>query len=211
MIKIKWFGHSMWKISNDKISIITDPFNFIGYKLPVSETADIVLISHAHSDHNNSALICGDPAIVKAVGKFNIAGINIQTYHTYHDEEKGRKRGNNLLMKFDLEGKTFLHCGDLGHMITEEFIRDIGNVDVMFIPVGGYYTIKAETAKEIVDKIDPIIVFPMHYKTKVVDYPIDQLCEYLKYVDDHKHQNSNEIELTKADFVTKRTITLNYE
>jgi len=130
MIKVKWFGHSMWKISNDKISIITDPFNFIGYKLPVGETADVVLISHAHSDHNNSALICGDPAIVKAVGKFNIAGINIQTYHTYHDEEKGRKRGNNLLMK---------------------------------------------------------------------------------YVDDHKHQNSNEIELTKADFTTKRTITLNYE
>jgi L-ascorbate metabolism protein UlaG (beta-lactamase superfamily) len=114
-------------------------------------------------------------------------------------------------MKFDIEGKTFLHYGDLGHMITDELIRNIGNVDVMFIPVGGYYTIKAETAKEIVDKIDPVIVFPMHYKTKVVDYPIDQLCEYLKYVDDHKHQNSNEIELTKADFTTKRTITLNYE
>ena len=211
MIRLKWFGHSMWKISTNDISIITDPFADIGYTMPTAETADIILSSHDHFDHNNFELIGGNPEIIKTEGKFNISGINIQTFHTYHDETKGSERGDNLLMKFELEERTFLHCGDIGHMISDELIKEIGNVDVLFIPIGGYFTINAETAKKIVDKIDPIIIFPMHYKTDVLNFPIKPIEEYLKLSDYHSHHNSNQIELTDDDFVSNRTITLNYE
>jgi len=201
----------MWKISNDNVSIITDPFADIGYKMPTTETADIILSSHDHFDHNNFELIDGNPEIIKTEGKFNITGIDIQTFHTFHDDTKGSERGDNLLMRFELDGRTFLHCGDLGHMISDELIEEIGNVDVLMIPIGGHYTIDAKTAKSIADKIDPIIVFPMHYKTDVLDFPIKPVAEYLKLIDDHYHQNSNQIELTEDDFISKQTVTLNYE
>ncbi|MCK5052370.1 MAG: MBL fold metallo-hydrolase [Candidatus Cloacimonetes bacterium] len=211
MIRLKWFGHSMWKISNDNVSIITDPFTDIGYKMPTTETADIILSSHDHFDHNNFELIGGNPEIIKIEGKFNISGINIQTFQTFHDETKGSERGDNLLMKFELDGRTFLHCGDLGHMISDELIEEIGDIDVLMIPIGGHYTIDAKTAKSIADKIDPTIVFPMHYKTDVLDFPIKPVEEYLKLVDDNYHQNSNQIELAEDDFSSNQTITLNYE
>ena len=211
MIRLKWFGHSMWKISNDNVSIITDPFTDIGYKMPTAETADIILCSHDHFDHNNFELIGGNPEIIKIEGKFNIAGIKIQTFHTFHDETKGNDRGDNLLMKFELDGRVFLHCGDLGHMISDKLIQEIGDIDVLLIPVGGHYTIDAKIAKSIADKIGPIIVFPMHYKTEVLDFPIKPKEDYLKLVDDHYHLNSNQIELTEDSFISNQTITLNYE
>lgn len=211
MIRLKWFGHSMWKISTSDISIITDPFTDIGYTMPTAETADIILSSHDHFDHNNFELIGGSPEIIKTEGKFKISGINIQTFLTYHDETKGSERGDNLLMKFELEGRTFLHCGDLGHMISDELVNEIGNVNVLFIPVGGHFTINAETAKKIVDKIDPVIIFPMHYKTAVLTFPIKYKEDYLKLIKNHHHHNSNQIELTDDDFCSKQTITLNYE
>ena len=106
MIKVKWFGHSMWKISTGDISIITDPFTDIGYSMPSAETADIILSSHDHFDHNNFELIGGNPKIIKTAEIFKVSGINIQTFLTYHDEKKGSERGENLLMKFGLEGRT---------------------------------------------------------------------------------------------------------
>ena len=118
MLNIKWFGHSMWKIWNEKVSIITDPFTDIGYPMPENETADIILSSHDHFDHNNIQLIKGNPQVVNTKGKFEIKGVKIETFPVWHDETRGSERGNNLLMKFTISGKTFLHCGDLGHIST---------------------------------------------------------------------------------------------
>ena len=211
MINIKWFGHSMWKIWNEKVSIITDPFTDIGYPMPENETADIVLSSHDHFDHNNIQLIKGNPQIVNTEGKFEIAGVKIETFPVWHDETQGSERGSNLLMKFTMSGKTFLHCGDLGHICTADVISKLGKIDVLFIPVGGFYTIDAKTAKEIVEMINPVIVFPMHYKTAVLDFPIAKIEEYLKLTDDHKQISKNEIELTEEDFAKSNTIILDYK
>lgn len=211
MINVKWFGHSMWKISNNDIAIIIDPFTDIGYAMPTAETADIILSSHDHFDHNNYALIGGNPEIIKTEGKFNIAGIDIHAFHTFHDETNGSERGDNLLLRFNLDNKIFLHCGDIGHMISDGLCEEIGKVDVLLIPIGGHFTINAQTAKKIVDKLKPKIVFPMHYKTDVLDFPIKPVEEYLKLIDDHHHFNSTQIELTEDSFVSKQTITLNYE
>ncbi len=210
MLRIKWFGHSMWKITNGVVSVITDPFTDIGYPMPTTETADIILSSHDHFDHNNFDLIGGKPEIIKTEGTFSIGGVKIQTFLTYHDETKGSQRGNNLLMKFKLEEKVFLHCGDIGHMFSDELIKEIGHIDVLFIPIGSHYTISAETAKKITDKLSPIIVFPMHYKTSVLNFPIKPVEEYLELIDNHHHINSNQIGLAEDDFKAQQTITLNY-
>ena len=212
MINVKWFGHSMWKVWNDQISIITDPFTDIGYKLPVNETADIVLSSHDHFDHNNLSLIKGCPKIIRSEGKYQIKDSDIKMISVFHDESSGEKRGNNLLMKFTVSGKTFLHCGDLGHDLLDDTVSKIENIDVIFIPVGGFYTINAVTAKNIVDKLNPAIVFPMHYKTEVLDFPIATYEEYLSLTEDRiRKVDSNAIILDDKDFNIRQTIILDYD
>ena len=90
-------------------------------------------------------------------------------------------------------------------------IGKLGRIDVLFIPVGGFYTIDAKTAKTIVEMIKPTIVFPMHYKTPVLDFPIATIEEYLKLVDDYKQISANEIKLTEEDFAKSHTIILDYK
>ena len=211
MLNIKWFGHSMWKIWNDEITIITDPFTDIGYKMPENETADILLSSHDHFDHNNYSLIKGNPEIVKSAGDFNVKGVHITMIPTRHDETKGKERGENLLMKFVISGKTLLHCGDLGHLLSDEIFNELGNIDVLFIPAGGFFTIDVDTVQTIVEKINPGIVFPMHYKTDAIDFTIAGKEAYLNLIDDLREYDSNEIILKEDDFDKKQTIILNYE
>lgn len=211
MIFVKWFGHSMWKIWNNDVSIITDPFNDIGYPMPQNETADIVLSSHNHYDHNNFSLISGDFQKINEVGKSKISGVEIEAFPTWHDEAGGKKRGSNLLIKFELSGKTFLHCGDLGHDLDDKMISILGKIDVLFIPVGGYYTIDAITVKSIVDKLKPKIVFPMHYKTDIIDFPIAKKEAYLQLISEYWQIDSNIIKLDEIDFTKKQTLILNYQ
>jgi len=201
----------MWKISNEKVSIITDPFTNIGYPMPKNETADIVISSHDHFDHNNFSLVKGNPEIIKAEGEFDVNGVHFKMFPEWHDENLGKDRGQILLMKFNLDGKNFLHCGDLGRMLPDKTIAELGKVDVIFIPVGGYYTIDAKTAKAIVDKLNPSIVFPMHFKTSVLDFPIAKVDEYLQLIDNYRKIDGNTIVLSENDFQTDQTILLDYE
>jgi len=211
MLKVKWFGHSMWKIWNEDTTVVTDPFTDIGYKVPSEEKADIVMSSHAHFDHNNVSIIKGNPRIISTAGEFEAGKISIKTIPVWHDEEKGKQRGSNLLMKFRLSDLEFLHCGDLGHLPDDDVYSELGNVDVLFIPVGGFYTIDAPTALKIVKKLDPKITFPMHYKTPVLDFPIAGIDEYLKLIDDHLKIDSTEVEIGKYLTDQNTTIILNYE
>lgn len=210
MIRIKWFGHSMWKIWNEKISLIIDPFDDIGYAMPQNETANLVFSSHDHHDHNNFSLIAGNFQKVYKAGKYNFSGVEIEAIPTWHDEAGGSKRGSNLLFKFNLEGKNFLHCGDLGHDLNTDMIAAIGHIDVVFIPIGGVYTIDAETAFKIVKKIDPAITFPMHYKTEVLNFPIATVTEYLELIGSYRKVDANSLVLKDSDFQTKQTIIMSY-
>lgn len=210
MINIKWFGHSMWKIWNDQISLITDPFTAIGYKLPSHETADIVLSSHDHFDHNNFSLIKGDPAIFNQPGIYQHKGIKITNFPVWHDDTEGSQRGANLLMKFSLAGKNFLHCGDLGHIPEQEVITKLGNIDILFVPIGGFYTIDADQAKQLIDLLSPVITFPMHYKTAVLDFPIASAEPFQKLFPNFRKIENNTFTLQATDFTAAQVIFLNY-
>ena len=129
----------------------------------------------------------------------------------WHDDKGGSQKGSNLLMKFTISGKNFLHCGDLGHILDKGTLNKLGQIDVLFIPVGGNYTIDALEAKTIVDALSPIIVFPMHYKTDVLEFPIAAKESYLNLINDLVEVTSNEIELNESDFTNSKTIILNYE
>ena len=115
-MKIKWLGHASFLIISDSgLKIITDPY-VTGGDLSygqIKESADIVTVSHDHTDHNNVAAVQGSPRVVR--GAAEVKGIKFNGIPTYHDDTGGGKRGKNTIICFEIDGMRVCHLGDLGH------------------------------------------------------------------------------------------------
>jgi L-ascorbate metabolism protein UlaG (beta-lactamase superfamily) len=199
-MKIKYLAHASFLITSDNgTAIVNDPYSVapnLKYK-PLSESAQIVTMSHGHGDHNNVKGVKGNPRVIKEAGKAEAAGIPVRGLASYHDEVKGSKRGNNVIFCFAVDGLNVCHLGDLGHELGDKEAAEIGPVDVLMVPVGGFYTIDASEATEVVRKLKPRVVIPMHYKTELLDFPITGVEEFLKGKKNVKKPNSSEIEIKK--------------
>ena len=162
---ITYIGHSSFKIRGKHVTIITDPFNenAVGLKFPKNLTADIVTVSHDHDDHNFSSQIGGNPYVIGGPGEYEVKGISIYGIRAFHDTQKGAERGKNTMYRMEIDGMTVLHAGDLGHEPSDDMLEEMGNVNVLLIPVGGFYTIDAKTAAAVVHEIEPSVVIPMHF------------------------------------------------
>ncbi|MCX6004779.1 MAG: MBL fold metallo-hydrolase [Chloroflexi bacterium] len=199
-MKIKWLGHSCFLLTSEKgTRILMDPFTAGQYQnYPVvKETVDIVTISHGHPDHNNVAAASGNPEIVKESGTRNIKGVSIKGINVWHDENKGKERGENIIFCLEVDGVQLCHVGDLGHSLSGEQISEIGSVDVLLIPIDGVFTIDAGTAKKVCDALKPKLVIPMHYKTDSCDWPQWSAKDFVKDVKNVRHVESSEVEITK--------------
>lgn len=165
-VQITWLGHACFLIvAGDGTRVLTDPFDgTVGYDLPAVQ-ADVVTVSHGHFDHNNIGVVQGSPQVMDSPGKRSFGGVRIRGVQTYHDTKGGAVRGPNTVFIVETDGMTICHAGDLGHNPSDEAVKNIGEVDVLLIPVGGTYTLDAKGALEVVRKFDPRIVIPMHYKT----------------------------------------------
>ncbi len=169
---IKYLGHSSFFIKSKDARLVTDPFDSsIGIKFPKVE-ADIVTVSHSHSDHSNAKSVEGNPLVITMPGEFEKNGIRIFGYQSFHDKEKGAQRGEDILYKIEAEGISILHCGDLGVVLDDAFVDAVGDADVLMVPVGGFYTIDSSEALELVKKIEPSIIIPMHYNQSKLDQKI---------------------------------------
>ncbi len=180
-MKIRYLAHASFLITSASgTRIVTDPYTVNAgtrYR-PVNETADIVTVSHGHGDHNNVASVKGRPQVVRDSAE--VKGIKIKAIPVFHDTSGGKERGRNTVFCFDVDGVRVCHCGDLGHKFTDKQLSEIGKVDVLFIPVGGFFTIDARTAGEVADQVGAAVTIPMHYKTEKVDYPITGVEEFVK-------------------------------
>lgn len=175
--KVRWFGQSFFQIETPTgKKIVIDPHQIPAFGRPVL-TADIILVTHDHNDHNAIEAVEGNKSarVFKGLkenkGRVEwekidekVGSIRIRSIATYHDNENGLSRGKNTVFVVQAEGLTFCHLGDLGHELNDEQIKQIGKIDVLMIPVGGTYTINGEQAKSIVGKLKPrLYVLPMHY------------------------------------------------
>lgn len=163
-MRIIWHGHSCFEVK-DAVTVVTDPHDgkSIGIKTPLVK-ADIVLVTHDHFDHNCVRIVKGDPSVVRDPGERSLKGVRIFGLPTFHDQEGGARRGRNIIYRFEMDGMRFCHCGDLGHDLSEEQVRAIGPVDVLFVPVGGVFTIDGVQAKALVAKLRPRVAVPMHFR-----------------------------------------------
>jgi len=210
-MKVKWLGHSCFLItSKDGIRIITDPYAVgggINYA-PIKETADIVVVSHEHGDHNNISAVRGKPEVVKGSGVKIARGIQFRGVATYHDKFQGKQRGTNTAFCFSLDDIKLCHLGDLGHLLTQEQVEEIGAVDMLFIPVGGFFTIDAADASQICDQLAPKVIIPMHFRTPKCIYPIAGVEDFIKGKKNIREVDSSEVEFERGKLSVATEIEL---
>lgn len=165
-MKIQWLGHSCFKLTESTgTTIVTDPYeSYVGFEMEKVQ-ADIVTISHHHKDHDAVVNVLGNPTIIDSVGSWEIGGVDICTLVSSHDDSHGKKRGENHIFTYRMDGIDVCHLGDIGEECTVKLADSIGTVNVLLIPVGGTFTINAEQAKEYVDLLMPDVVIPMHFKS----------------------------------------------
>ena len=196
-MKIKYLAHASFLITSGKgVKIVTDPYTAGGglKYAPVKETADIVTVSHEHGDHNATASVKGNPAVLREGGEAK--GIKVKAVAAEHDDKGGSQRGKNTLFCFDIDGINVCHLGDLGHLLTAAQVKALGKVDVVMIPVGGFFTIDAAAAAKVVDQLKPAVVIPMHYKTDKADFPIAGVQDFIAGKTNVSRINGSEVELT---------------
>jgi L-ascorbate metabolism protein UlaG (beta-lactamase superfamily) len=181
-VKIEFLGQACFVITSATgLKMITDPYT-AGDRTyaAINETADIVTVSHEHADHNDVAAVKGNPEVIRGAGIKNVKGTSIKGIATWHDSTQGTQRGSNTIFCFSVDGIKFCHAGDLGHRLSAEQIAEIGEVHVLFIPVGGFFTIDAKVATDVCNDLKPRIIIPMHYKTPKSNPNLAAVDDFLK-------------------------------
>ena len=186
-MKIQWLGHAAFLLeTKDGVRIVMDPYEAgsyggaLGYG-PIDLPADIVTVSHdQHEDHNHTSAVKGDPVITKGPGFDTVKGVEIKRVHTFHDDSGGKERGENYVFCLEADGMRVCHMGDLGHVLSDDQIAEIGRPDVMLLPVGGTFTVGPAEASRVTDQLKPRIVIPMHYKTPKCAFPIEEVAAFLE-------------------------------
>lgn len=196
--------------------IVTDPYDeSVGFKMP-RVTADIVTVSHHHQDHNCLAAVKGTtknevPFIIDGPGEYEVREVSVFGVASYHDNSSGSQRGENTIYLIELDDLRLAHLGDLGHKLNEAQLEELNGVDVLFIPVGGTFTLDDNEAIEVINQIEPSVVIPMHYLTKEMkpDFGLKLTVEdFLKAIGEEKNKAKDKLEITKDKLPEEREIVV---
>ena len=231
-IKIEWYGHACFALTLDNgLNIILDPFDGMPYTVPELENVWLALASHSHFDHNNVSgvnaenEIIGEGEVMKFGSKtvkrrlnFSKEGKEISVWgiDSFHDKIRGAQRGPNTIFVLKIDDMLIAHLGDLGHALKEEQLekmKEIGSINVLFIPIGGHFTIDDIEAAEIIEQLSPKLVFPMHYKTDILpaSFPIVGVDKFLKGKSNVERIDSSAIAVSKGELPDKtRIVVLKY-
>lgn len=191
-----WLGQACFVIQAGDTTILIDPFNAqMGYEIQQVNKVDAVTVSHEHGDHNNVGMAAGEPLVLRGLVKpggevakidQKVKNVRIYTVASCHDAENGNKRGKNAIFVYEIQSANpplrIVHLGDFGEKeVGTERVKAIGAVDVLLIPVGGFYTMDSESVNRVIAELKPRIVVPMHVKTsKTARLPIETVEPFLK-------------------------------
>ncbi len=171
-MEIEYLGHSAFFLKGKEKSVVTDPFDGVGYPMKRVK-CDYCLVSHGHFDHSNvNGVDCG-----KVIDSSRDGFIVVDSFH---DSNLGALRGKNRIFFFSIDGIKFCHMGDLGEYYSDRLVEEIGETDVLFIPVGGNYTLNGAEAAKFASAIKAKITVPMHYKTKRSEIDVDTPNDFLR-------------------------------
>jgi L-ascorbate metabolism protein UlaG (beta-lactamase superfamily) len=208
---ITWLGHSCFRIKGKEVTVITDPYPpGMGYSLGRPQ-ANIVTLSHSHPGHSYTSGVTGDFKVIKGPGEYELKDTFITGIATWHDAVQGQKLGRNTVYLIEMDSITLCHLGDLGHLPSSELIEDMGDIDVLFLPVGGVSTIGGSTAAEIVRRLTPKVAIPMHYKTPALKKDLEPLDKFLKEMGIKEQVSQPKLSVSRSNLpASAQVIVLDY-
>jgi len=204
-VQITWNGHSCFSITSEGYTIVLDPYEpeSVPGLEPLDLFADELFCSHDHADHSCSW-------VVQLSQEPGDSPFTVKTIKTFHDPQQGKLRGENTVHLLTAGNMKLAHLGDLGCSLTPEQKKKLMNLDVLMIPVGGFFTIDAKEAHDLVKELNPRIVIPMHYRTDSFGYDkIGRLEEFTRLCDNVVRYDTNTIEVDKK--TPPQTAVLSYE
>ncbi|MBN1858840.1 MBL fold metallo-hydrolase [Candidatus Bipolaricaulota bacterium] len=200
-MKITWVGHACFLLEAPEATVLTDPFNAaVPYPSFPEQPVNVVTISHDHADHNAIDRVTGQPIAVRTPGEQMAHGVSFRGIPSFHDDIQGAARGRNLLFRFELDGVRIAHLGDVGVPLSAEQIAALDDVELLFIPVGGHYTIGPKQAAAIVKSLPAVrLVIPMHFRTDVLaDWPIGPVEDFARTMDNVRQIGTSAVSLDRG-------------
>lgn len=193
---------------DSQVKLVVDPYGeATGLSLPTME-ADVVLVTHEHEDHNNKKAVKGEPFVVSNPGEYEVKGVFIQGIPSFHDDVQGKERGSNTIYTIEGEGIRVCHMGDFGQKeLTPQQLEAIGDVDILFIPVGGVYTINGKEAQKVISQLEPKIVVPMHYALPKLKYKLNSVDDFLHTMGAKKIESQEKLMVKEKDLAAEREET----
>jgi L-ascorbate metabolism protein UlaG (beta-lactamase superfamily) len=198
-MRIQWYGQSAFALTGEEHTVFIDPFGDmtplagrgVQWDYPAIEdvSADLLLVTHEHLDHNAVEVIGGEPPTLRATaGRHESPVGDVVGVASEHDPVAGTERGPNTIFVFDLDGVRVAHFGDFGQLaLRDEQAAAIGEIDLLIVPVGGGPTTDAAQAYEIVERLKPRWVIPMHYRTPKIGF-LEPADDFLEKFGDNVHR-----------------------
>lgn len=200
-MRIRWHGHACFEIAGS-VTVVTDPHDGKSLGIaPPKVKADLVLMSHDHFDHNCVDLVRRpDTAVIRKPVMTVERGVRVEGVSAFHDSNEGAKRGQIIMFKFELDGTTFCHLGDIGHKLDEATVEKLSPVDFLFVPVGDVFTVGPDSAKTIVESLSPKVAVPMHYRMPGMSLSIQPVQNFLRLCDQRSViKVGNEVDFSEED------------
>jgi L-ascorbate metabolism protein UlaG (beta-lactamase superfamily) len=211
-MKLTWYGHAAFLLETEQgTRLIIDPYlsgSYDGQMAydPIEETAHAVLISHEHPDHNAPETIPGHPEVLFQAEDAEVREVRITGVRTFHDEREGADRGDSMAAVIEADGLRLVHLGDLGHRPDEKTLQALAPVDVLLVPVGGFFTIDAATAGRVVDQLAPRVVVPMHYRTDRCHFDIAGVEDFLQGKENVERPGRSTLDLRPETLPAETTV-----
>lgn len=216
-MKIKWLGHASFLISSGKgVKILTDPYEagfrgIINYAPLSEQAADIVTVSHQHGDHNCVSAVKGNPAVVQGPGAHQAHGIEFKGVPSFHDKTAGKERGANTLFCFAVDGLHLCHLGDLGHNLSQDTLKELGQVDILMCPIGGpTATLELDEVLDIYKRLKPRVAIAMHFHTDKCTFPKYGAEDLLKLTPAARRVNATEVEFIQESLPSGQILILDH-
>lgn len=180
---IIWHGHSCFTIKTKRGTVVFDPYDSdtAGLKVPPLK-ADIVLVSHNHPGHNNVKAVEGSPRVIDWPGEYEVKGIAVTASKVAYSETEKGKHDYGLIFSVEADGLRLCYLGDMGEVPDTALVESIGDVDVLFLPIGGRTVMDPKQAHLVIEELEPRAVIPMHYRVEGGKAGASELEPFLKLV-----------------------------
>jgi L-ascorbate metabolism protein UlaG (beta-lactamase superfamily) len=207
-VDIDWYGHSCFRLREQNVTIVTDPYDkSIGYNMP-RVRADIVTVSHDAPGHGGVSAIKGEPKVLNKPGEYEVHGVFISGVQTWLDVGQGEPKEENVVFVYEFNDLTVCHLGDLSKVLTQAQVETLPDVDVLLVPVGGHGALDADKAAEVISLLEPHIVIPMHYRTPIANVDLDPINKFLKEMGVTEQTPQESLRVTKGELPEETQVVI---